>query len=1687
MAENLSDQDCFEKLSSSKEGQHWFCSGLLTQYIQPTFFWFAHDETPSFKWVLNAYHERLRSCTSCIQAYYELRNESLAKGSYSFTGFSITDLQEKWNKWDIIRVLEDFKALEDETIDFTSLPCLIFETLLNPKLFTCKNIYKNAIDAFNGLLSDWCSNIFLPGYLLFFYEASHPDVLEWVHSFFKENTEIRISSATVDAVFNTVVFESQNSSDSDCNFVSISSPEFWERTYMFLELLPLQSITAACESILKDYLLNLVKTSESLSSQQMSCLRICCNSSSFWSAADSFKEVSSFLKNLLKNVTATPFEVSDMNWAYIIASFFRTCLNDFVSVFPEWLKGFVEEKRTIGFIIYSVLDALFDLLSLDYSSPSFLNNTLSLMNANSITILQDYPEYMLKLRLHSLLYDIAFISWSHKAITKNPSFVFDPSYELSPFWKLDNLQEEKISDVLFSKISSCCFAHDIEISENSTPSGTMVQFAELWQVMSEYISGFLKGFSEKSSTEISNMLGDSSKFDTVVSFLLSPTQPLYVSAFHIVQIITNCTKNRNEALKKLVAMDFRGIVHGLADAVLNWQSILSFFPALRIMRFLSITNKSLSSDNSAFTENDIPTLGAYWQCIWNILDLVFSNVARWSLNNPADTVKALMKLTLKFVDDLFQNDGIFIKLLAKFDSLILLGETSESLFSFIMWLKINDLELRGIVINSLCKLFTKFSNFDYLFEDRTVTFLTDFIIRKQKAHLSADQCKQLANVLTQASPEAKTVLEQHRLSEMRKTKKQTELTNSAHVIKPSPTPQITVKQNTTKSSSAPRMGMLEQLKQEYLTKRNFESKLKSSAVSSRKPTFNEVKPANLLAEDLSDNEDDIDRKQGLFSLAKANKIPEIRQQERRQVQLLSNSTIKMHPSQIRMMTNRNVANVKARLFPSMTDFYKEILSWEPANQSPNPVLKFHKLDGKIIDSFKTVEHYMEVLQPMIFMECWSQIQSTKLDLKFSPVEGIMVERTAVNNFVDIGVSVAPKDLYGYPLYDTEVVSLAFNKEDASSMKGLCCFAKVERIVRQTNGVLVVLRTLPSMEILNKLQGNCALWFLKLTNLATFTRQYAGIRGLPYFHLADDIIRARPCSQPVKHSSSEIKAAMKRYQVNEPQAKAIMCALDNNGFTLIQGPPGTGKTKTIIGIISALLVDLSRYHITRPNQQSKSTESKQQILLCAPSNAAVDEVLLRLKRGFLLENGEKYIPRVVRIGNPETINVSVRDLSLEYQTEKQLLEVNQGAIDLGSLQELTRWRDTFYDCIQKIEELEKQIDVARDVAEDTKSLGKELQNKINEKNLAEQKVEELQSQSFTKNKEVDLLRKKAQKAILKQADVVCATLSGSGHDLVAHSSLNFSTVIIDEAAQAVELDTIIPLRYGAKKCILVGDPNQLPPTVLSKKAASLNYSQSLFVRIQKNFSNQMCLLSIQYRMHPDISHFPSKKFYDSRLEDGDNMAEKTQQVWHVNPKFTQYRLFDVRGKERTSNTMSTYNLEEVEYLVNMVDELLNKFPDVNFTGRIGVITPYRSQLHELRRAFKVKYGKSFMSTIDIQTVDGFQGQEKDIIFFSCVKSYSKHGIGFLRDFRRLNVALTRARSSLLIIGNMETLKTDDLWGSLVDDALSRKLVESPHIDSEGRLITISRTSEKRMKNEEFVEPPSKKLANSEPSKEIRQRS
>lgn len=492
------------------------------------------------------------------------------------------------------------------------------------------------------------------------------------------------------------------------------------------------------------------------------------------------------------------------------------------------------------------------------------------------------------------------------------------------------------------------------------------------------------------------------------------------------------------------------------------------------------------------------------------------------------------------------------------------------------------------------------------------------------------------------------------------------------------------------------------------------------------------------------------------------------------------------------------------------------------------------------------------------------------------------------------------------------------------------------------------------------------------------------------------------------------------------------------------PPGTGKTKTILGIVGSFLTEGKTEAPNIPafksisggnNEGKDDLENMKRILICAPSNAAVDELVLRLKGGIVGADKKVIHPGIVRLGRSDAINNSVRELTLEELVDRRLEALEQEANEKydGSL------RTEQNENIAKREELrEKQATAGS--AQEIDAIRLEIFSYTKKIKETGHKLDIQREQLQVRSRKRDIERRKAQTHILRSAQVICATLSGSSHSVLLSLGMKFDTVIIDEAAQCIELSALIPLKYGCKQCIMVGDPNQLPPTVLSQHAASLKYEQSLFVRMFNKHPTRVHMLNVQFRMHPEIAQFPSREFYARKLTTGDTNFDRTKRDWHDSQYFTPYRFFDVRGaQEKSQRTKSLFNKSEAQTIYQFYKALQEKLGHESIAGKVGIISPYKQQVTLLKKVFEAQLGNIALSDVDFNTIDGFQGQEKDIIIISTVRAEADpRGVGFLNDTRRMNVAITRAKSALWIFGNERSLVTSPVWKRLIDDAKSRNM-------------------------------------------------
>ena len=454
-------------------------------------------------------------------------------------------------------------------------------------------------------------------------------------------------------------------------------------------------------------------------------------------------------------------------------------------------------------------------------------------------------------------------------------------------------------------------------------------------------------------------------------------------------------------------------------------------------------------------------------------------------------------------------------------------------------------------------------------------------------------------------------------------------------------------------------------------------------------------------------------------------------------------------------------------------------------------------------------------------------------------------------------------------------------------------------------------------------------------------------------------------------------------LNRTQEQGVNKILRAKDFAILHGPPGTGKTTTLVEAIHETL------------------RRESQVLVCAQSNMAVDWICEKLQeRGI----------NVLRLGNPARVNDKMLASTYERRFESHPDYPNLWSLR-KAIKELRGDRKSSVQRHQKMDRL--------------RSRATELEFRINAD-------------------------------IMADARVVASTLVGSEHKLL--TGVRFGTLFIDEAAQALEATAWIPARI-ADRIILAGDHCQLPPTVKSYEALRAGLGKSLMERIVDNHPEAVTLLTMQYRMNEQIMQFPNEWFYHGRIKGAPEVRFRgildldTPIEW-VDTADAAAAADSEAGDDNNSEARSAESGNSGAYRealagqsygrVNRDEAILTLLTLGEYFIRIGkrrileeridvgIISPYRAQVNYLRGLLKrTPFFRPYRHLISVNTVDGFQGQERDLIVVSLVRSNDEGQIGFLRDLRRMNVAITRARMKLIIIGHSPTLTRYPFYRRLYD--------------------------------------------------------
>jgi len=482
-------------------------------------------------------------------------------------------------------------------------------------------------------------------------------------------------------------------------------------------------------------------------------------------------------------------------------------------------------------------------------------------------------------------------------------------------------------------------------------------------------------------------------------------------------------------------------------------------------------------------------------------------------------------------------------------------------------------------------------------------------------------------------------------------------------------------------------------------------------------------------------------------------------------------------------------------------------------------------------------------------------------------------------------------------------------------------------------------------------------------------------------------------------AQEVEFELVDKRLNETQVKAVKRALGAKDFYLIHGPPGTGKTSTITELIVQLV------------KQGKK------VLATADSNIAADNILLNLSKYKEL--------KLVRIGHPARVLEELERYSIFalFEEHEKAAKVREG------------W-DRVRELIEKRDQYKKPVPQLRRGMSDDEIVyfgrkGKSFRG-------VPKKTMRSMANWILTNYEIDV-RIKALKEmeniifreIITDADVVVSTNSMVKLELL--ESFHFDVAVIDEGSQQVEPSTLIPI-MRADRFYIAGDHKQLPPTVMSEEAKELE--KTLFERLIYGHPELSTMLEVQYRMNEKIMEFPNKEFYGGKLRAAESVKEHTLADFNLKEPEKFKEVLDpkeplafldtssINALEFQPEGSTSYeNYEEAKIAIEIAEELHRMGLE---NKDIGIITPYAAQVKLIKQLLLEKDFK-----VEVNSVDGFQGREKEAIIISFVRSNEEGEVGFLKDLRRLNVAITRARRKLICIGNAETLKNHPVYRRFID--------------------------------------------------------
>ncbi|XP_046968715.1 helicase sen1 [Vanessa cardui] len=702
----------------------------------------------------------------------------------------------------------------------------------------------------------------------------------------------------------------------------------------------------------------------------------------------------------------------------------------------------------------------------------------------------------------------------------------------------------------------------------------------------------------------------------------------------------------------------------------------------------------------------------------------------------------------------------------------------------------------------------------------------------------------------------------------------------------------------------------------------------------------------------------------------------------------------------------------------------KILRWNPQwlneqmnTADPPPILGHNNPPMAIYHSFDSHRQYIGLVGDLLLMEIWECItqaymrirnQNNGLPLRIESLPPVPPQERYFDLFnLSVNISLPNSEMKHLPRVG-EIMMVEFGPENAK----ICRFFFVHNV-----------RCLPSPK--NSKTFSLSLYatftdkmmYLKSgelvigRNLAYINNELTLFEAMEYLAgspLSQAILRPQTCHYPTHDTTINMNTQWTK-TLNPSQklavSRSVSAALgDEPSLQMVQGPPGTGKSSVICAMVMTYFY----------NAMNKRYQDRGKILICATSNAAVDELVIRLLNiRQSLPKEERF--RMVRVGRLEAMHARARDVSSQQLAQRDHARARADAAPPARHEEISH--------------LEAKINMWKTQARDAKDPVRVAYCQGKVANLAE-RINLLRGGGA----EGEALRPErllhAERRIIDCAHIIVTTLASAHNYKMRGLKGRIALCIVDEAGQAIEPETLIPLTLDVTRLTLIGDPQQLPGFICSQRAKQHGLAESLFSRLSSGGADPrdgpVVLLDQQYRMHPAIADYPNRAFYGGRVR---SVAPPPASL-----DLPPYTMLAISSGDKGQG-QSGANEMEAWGVARVAAALAGGVRARRLS--LAVITPYSAHRDLLRSCLRALQDPS-ESPVEVNTVDSFQGQERDVVVVSLARS---HGVGFLTDTGRMNVMLTRARHALLVCLNPLALVRNNQWQTLVDDARNRRVYKT----------------------------------------------